>query len=342
MQLPKSRLFMLGVSLSCISPSVVGQYKEIDALASNIAGQIPTASNKKVAVFDFTDLQGNATELGRFLAEELSIALPRTQGRQVIDRAHLKALIQEHKLASTGIIDPATQKKLEIAGVSVLITGTITPFGDSVRWVVKALNIATAQIEAAATAEIPRTKTIEELLSRGVSATSNGIAGTATSPTSANSDSRPVSSTGEPRRSVTIQGFSFDLTSCRFERGDLVCAFQVTDLGNDATLEIAVRGCGNPAARIIDAGGNVHEAVEVQIGNRTSGQRNCMVDSVFAAGVPISNVFRFRDISPNADTVALIEFALRVNGESARSKKGKAGPPPLVKLQIRDIHIAKH
>jgi len=55
------------------------------------------------------DLQGNVTELGRFLAEELSGALVNdSRGFRVIDRAHLKAILQEHKLAATGLIDPQT------------------------------------------------------------------------------------------------------------------------------------------------------------------------------------------------------------------------------------------
>src|SRR2546425_7415993 len=83
------------------------QEKEVKALASVVADNLVKASKMTVAVVDFTDLQGNVTELGRFLAEEVSVALSGAgKGIEVVDRTHLKTLLQEHKLASSGVIDP--------------------------------------------------------------------------------------------------------------------------------------------------------------------------------------------------------------------------------------------
>jgi len=154
----------------CSSPALLAQDKEVKVLASTLAEILAKTPKKTVAVVDFTDLQGNVTELGRFLAEELSVALASTdKGAEVIDRTHLKALLQEHKLAATGLIDPATARKLgEIAGMQILVTGTLTPFGDTARCSIKALDTGTARIMGAATAEIPRTKAIEDMLNRGV------------------------------------------------------------------------------------------------------------------------------------------------------------------------------
>src|SRR5213592_154160 len=144
--------------------------REIKAFVSMMADNLVKASRKTVAVVDFTDLQGSVTELGRFLAEEVSVALSGTgKGLDVVDRTHLKALLQENKLAASGIIDPVTARKLgQIAGVDVLLTGTVTPFGDSVRCSVKALDTATARIITAFTMEVAKTKAIEELLNRGI------------------------------------------------------------------------------------------------------------------------------------------------------------------------------
>ena len=55
-----------------------------------MAEKIAAAKNTTVAVVDFADLQGQVTELGRFFAEEFSVALAGTaQDFEVIDRAHL-------------------------------------------------------------------------------------------------------------------------------------------------------------------------------------------------------------------------------------------------------------
>ena len=144
--------------------------KEIVSLSISMAEKISAAGKKTIAVVDFTDLQGNVTELGRFLPEEFSTALVNTgKGFVVIDRIHLKSILKEHKLSASGIIDPTTARKLgKIAGVQALITGTVTPFGDNVRVTVKILDTETAKIIGASTANIAKTKAIEELLARGI------------------------------------------------------------------------------------------------------------------------------------------------------------------------------
>jgi TolB-like protein len=158
--------------------------KEIKNISASIAENIAKAGKKSIAVVDFTDLQGNVTELGRFIAEEFSVALAGAgKGFEVVDRTHLKTLLKEHKLAITGVIDPTTAKKLgQIAGVDALVTGTITPFGDSVRISVKILDTATAKVIGPSSGDIPKTKAIEELLTKGIETGVSTPSGTSTPP----------------------------------------------------------------------------------------------------------------------------------------------------------------
>lgn len=146
--------------------------QEISDVAHRLSSTITKSGKKTVAVVDFTDLQGTVTEFGRFLAEEFSVALAEDQnGFKVIDRTNLKTILQEHKLASSGIIDPQTARKLgEITGVQALVTGTVTPFGDTLRISVKVLDSETAEIISGVSADMPRSKAIDELLARGVAA----------------------------------------------------------------------------------------------------------------------------------------------------------------------------
>lgn len=143
---------------------------EVNSISAKMAEEIAKSGKTNVAVVDFTDIQGNTTELGRFLAEEFSVAFAqRQEGFRVIDRIHLKSIIKEHKLSATGIIDPTTARKLgEIAGVDALVTGSITPFGDNVRITIKILDTKSAMIIGASKGNIAKTKAIEELLLRGI------------------------------------------------------------------------------------------------------------------------------------------------------------------------------
>ena len=109
--------FLLGLAEMCAA-------QDLQSMASTISQRIAASGRKSVAVTDFTDLDGRPTKLGRFLAEEFSDALfSQAKGFDVIDRTHPKAILQEHKLATTGLIDPATARKLgQIAGVETLVT----------------------------------------------------------------------------------------------------------------------------------------------------------------------------------------------------------------------------
>jgi TolB-like protein len=169
MQRLLSVIFLLTTFL--LYSGVAGAYeKEIKSLSASMADNISKAGKKTIAVVDFTDLQGNVTELGRFLAEEFSVALAGfDKGFEIVDRTHLKSLLSEYKLSSTGIIDPQTARKLgQVAGVDALITGSITPFGDSVRVSAKILDTSTAKVISASSCDIAKTKAIEELLARGI------------------------------------------------------------------------------------------------------------------------------------------------------------------------------
>jgi hypothetical protein len=116
---------------------------------------------------------------------------------EVIDRTHLNIVLQEYKLASTGIINPQTAKKLgEIVGVQALVTGSITPFGDSVRLSAKVLDVSTARMIGGFSADIPRTKAVEELLAKGISSSGAGAPPTA-SQAAAGPSGTPASSNPE-------------------------------------------------------------------------------------------------------------------------------------------------
>jgi TolB-like protein len=324
-----SRLLLMA-SLFCGQNYASAQYKEIDGLASTIAGPLSRTPDNAVAVVDFTDLQGNVTELGRFLAEELSISLSGpSRGLHVIDRTHLKAVLQEHKLAASGIIEPATWPRLgEITGAHVLITGTITPFGDSVRCAVKAINAATARIEGVATTEIPRTKTIEELLSNGISASTPSSSGQAPGfvkgvisanrpqpessrlPTDFDQASSSNTPPRRPLKVVEADGFSFSLMSCKRSGDGLFCNFQITNRRNDRRFVINANYAGN-RSRIIDGSGREFLAGEVHIGANSFGGH---ADTRLAAGVPVASTIAFSRVPPDLSSIALLEVNCYAEG----------------------------
>ena len=49
--------------------------KELTELATAVSKSLKDNERKKATVLDFMDLQGNVSELGRFIAEQFSVAL---------------------------------------------------------------------------------------------------------------------------------------------------------------------------------------------------------------------------------------------------------------------------
>ncbi|MGQ9571258.1 MAG: FlgO family outer membrane protein [Thermodesulfovibrionales bacterium] len=130
-----------------IPQSSLAYEKEIKRLSSTISEDIVKAGKKTIAVTDFVDLQGNVNELGRFIAEELSVdLLDVAKGFEVIDRTHLKSILAEHKLSMSGLVNPNTVKKLgQITGAEAIVTGSVTLFGDSIRVSYKVIATDTAK-----------------------------------------------------------------------------------------------------------------------------------------------------------------------------------------------------
>ena len=271
------------------------QDKDIKALAASFADALVKGSKKTAAVVDFTDLQGNVTELGRYLAEQVSVALAMTdKGIEVVDRTHLKVLLQENKLGASGIIDPATARKLgQIAGVEVLVTGTLTPFGDSVQLAVKALDASTARILTAATADVAKTKAIEELLGRGVGGASPQAYEAAGGPPTP-SASRPVQNQ---------KGLELELTACRHRGDKMTCEFRVKNLLEDHEYMLLGQAY-ETVTRAVDEGGNMYPADQVQLGDQMGGQ---YAKTTLPSGVSVIGRVTFARVPAELRRLSLLE-----------------------------------
>jgi len=299
--------WVLAIFLILGAGKLLSYEKEIKAISATTAESIASLGKKTVAVVDFTDLQGNVTELGRFLAEELSVALASSaRGFEVVDRTHLKTLLQEHKLSATGLIDPQTARKLgQIAGVEALVTGSITPFGDSIRLAVKVLDTNTAKMIGATAADIPKTKAVEELLSKGIDNVPSSSSGT--SQTSA-SPSRPQMP--KPIMRVDTNNFTFQLQQVKLSGTSLTFYFIVTN--NDPDRFFRIYG-----SRIIDGSGAEYKANRYQLGNYWT---TYVTENTLVSGVPMKASISFDGIAPDATLIALFELECFEDGQRKNFK----------------------
>jgi len=270
--------------------------KEINNLSSSMAKKIADSGKKTIAVVDFTNLQGNVSELGRFIAEEFSTALVDTgKGFEVVDRIHLKSILKEHKLSMSGLIDPTTARKLgKIAGVDAILTGTITPFGDEVRLSVKVLATDTAKIICASRGNIPKTKAIGDLINRGI------VKGT-----QQDTSTIPPEKPYIAMKKVEANNFTFELEKCKRSGTNVTCDLLITN-NNDEDIEVNIIGshAAYGYSRIIDDLGNEYKANLAKIGKNKNDSR---VSTCFVQGVPTRAVLYFEGVSSELKYLSLLE-----------------------------------
>jgi TolB-like protein len=315
------KLISLFIVLSSllISNIVTAYEKEIKTISTTLAEGISKGDKRTVAVVDFTDLQGNITELGRFIAEELSVNLTAmAKGFEVIDRIHLKSILTEHKLSLSGLVNPETVKQLgKIAGVDAIVTGTVTPFGDSIKVSVKVITTDTAKIITASTGDIPKTKAIEELIAKGIE-----------SPTAPAQTAPATPTTPKPSMTSThiaqAGGLVFEVQGCKLSTSnDVNCVFFVTSKERDREVNIE----GNYGSRMFDNFGNGYIANKIRVAN-VEGSNYVWITLI--SEVPTKGILTFSGVSQEATSIS----ALEIGGYN--KSEGKA-----FKAQLRNIPLSR-
>jgi len=169
----KWTLVLVGCWLACAAPVRAQTLnQEMAGLAEKLSKALISQGFKSVAAIDFTDLQGQPTELGRFLAERLAIEIVSSGGVSMVDRANIKSILAEHKLTEEGLVNPANAKKLgEFAGVDAILIGNVTAL-EGVELMVKAISTDSAKIVAAGRITFTKTSDIQQLLNKGISGSS--------------------------------------------------------------------------------------------------------------------------------------------------------------------------
>jgi len=174
------KFFWLAVVWVGVVPTAVawaqgGLQQRIAELSQQIASEMTQYQKTTIAVVEFSDLQGNVTDFGRFLAEELITRLYQTRKFKVIERQLLNKIIAEQKLTLSGLVDPASARQLgKVLGVEAIASGTVTDLGQSLRINARLITAETGEVFAVASTEIFKDESVTRLLAAGVNQPAGG------------------------------------------------------------------------------------------------------------------------------------------------------------------------
>jgi len=134
-------------------------------LSEQIALGMSDSKKQKIAVIEFSDLDGKITEFGKFLSEELITRLFISKKFNVIERQLLNKVIEENKFTLTGLVDETTAKELgRILGLDAICSGTITDLGNYVKVNARLISTETGSIFSVASIKIDKDDAVRKLM----------------------------------------------------------------------------------------------------------------------------------------------------------------------------------
>ena len=312
MRTPTTLILLLVILLfpSNLSLAQSGLAQQIDELGHQIATKVTAKNKTTVAVVEFADLEGNVTNFGRFMAEELITRLHETEKFKVIERQLLNQVIKEQKLTLSGIVDPKSAKQLgQVLGVDAIVSGSITDLGKTVRVNARLISTETGEIFAVAAKEFVKDQTLIDLMSSR----------------EANSSTRDSSSSSKSaKQTVKASLYTFDLDECRLSGPTIVCDLTITNNDNDRmfSYDNLVNGAG-----MTDNSGNIYGATSIRIANR-----NGFDDAVILSNVPTKSRITFDNVSPQATKI--VSLRMQFN----RFDQGIINH---FKVEFRDVALSK-
>ena len=179
----------------------------INELVQQISKDMTVQKKTTIAVIDFTNLEGNVTNFGRYLTEELITRLFQTGKFKVIERNLLNKVIEEQKLSLTQLIDPASAKQLgRILGVDAIVSGTIGDLVKQLKVNARIIGTEKGDVFAVAQTAINKDETVIKLMGEGVRkpsvVTTKPTTATTIKPTAGTSDNLVINGDFEQDLSV--------------------------------------------------------------------------------------------------------------------------------------------
>ncbi len=138
-----------------VAGNTVGIVLEKPAALKTGAGLVIDLPKKKVAVAEIEVLRGNIREAGSILAEKLGTAFVEAGSFVVVERQKIQAVMEEMKLASSGLTEIPAHARSRLLVADLIVTGTMTEMRDAWEVHLRAINVATGQAVVAVQGMVP-------------------------------------------------------------------------------------------------------------------------------------------------------------------------------------------
>lgn len=125
------------------------------SVAKGIGHAAQKAKMEKIAILPFVPTNGAPDDEGRNISERLITQVVRQDKVRVIERELLRKIMEEHYLATKGILSPESLKKMgKILSIDGIVTGSFVSLGGEVQFYTRMIHLETGGILYAEEAQV--------------------------------------------------------------------------------------------------------------------------------------------------------------------------------------------
>lgn len=284
--------------------------QRLNELKEDISNELVENGQKRVAIADFVDLNGQSSDFGKYLAEELITRFFKEKSRfKVVERQRLDKVIAEQKLSLTGLIDPKLAQTIgKILGVQSIVVGTISDIGRNFKINARIIDAGTGEVFAASSATVAKDEEVCSLINCTSSPNTRKPDMPSTRERKKDKDGFLILE-GDTNRNISANRresnfFTFDLQSCRLSGASVLCEIFITNTDKDREIQISDN------SQIFDDFGNKSNRTKIEIAN--SGSYATLI-----YGVPVKVRLTFTGVSMETTKITKLLIVARVSGSGS-------------------------
>jgi hypothetical protein len=160
---------LTGVLVAAAGPAAAADaFSGVDDLAIQIERAVPGEQQYRVAVTEFQDPTGVASDMSRFVADRLTMLLARNPRMMLLERRFLGDLLRQLKLKRADLARPENAKLLAKGyGLDMVVVGTLTDFGTLVNLEARMIDVSSGETVGYASTNVAKDAKVTRMLEIG-------------------------------------------------------------------------------------------------------------------------------------------------------------------------------
>lgn len=261
---------------------------QIDELSKQFVETLSSENKSTLAIMDFVELDGSQTMFGKYLREELTIRIFRTDKVSVVERGMLEEVMKEWDFGANGYVNERTASKIgQLLGVEAITIGTITDLGDYLKVNARIIEVETGKLISVASVYLTKDNTVLTLIDKKIKEPVEIKKEELISPVKI---ILPKKEPAKQKLSFVRQGVKFDIDKAEFSSSNnkLILTGSATAQETDKIFSYRPR-----YIQLISDNGNTYDGDHMTVGLTETGYGNKKVDLI--EGVPVFMKIEFAD-----------------------------------------------